>query len=324
MRRREFMAGLAGAAVWPLPVRAQQSAMPVIAFLTNASFDGWADRRRAFGQALREAGFVEGRNLAIEFHKAEGDDARLSVLAADLVRRRVNVIVTNGSATIVAKSATSTIPIVFLTGADPVDVGVVASLNRPGGNLTGMAALGDSLGPKRLELLREIAPTATDIGVLVNPGNPSNEVQTKDLRAASQILGVRLHLLNASAQQDFDPAFASFVNLRAGALVITVAPLFNNCSEQLAALAAQHAIPAVYQYRNFVAGGGLMSLGTDAAEQYRLLGVYAGRILKGERPADLPVQQSTKVELFINLMTARALGLTVPLTLRARADEVIE
>jgi putative tryptophan/tyrosine transport system substrate-binding protein len=325
MKRRDFIGLLGGAAaVWPLAARAQQPAIPVVALLTNGSFEGFAGRLRGFSQGLNETRFVEGRNLAIEFHQAEGDDDRLSALAAQLVQRRVSVIVTNSIATKAAKAATSTIPIVFFTGADPVEMGWVASLNRPSGNLTGITSLGDSLGPKRLELLHEMAPAATGIGVLVNPTNASNEYQLRDLQAAAGRLGLQLHVLNASAQQDFDTVFGTLVGLRAGGLVIATAPIFNNYSEKLAALALQHAIPAIYQYRDFVAGGGLMSLGSDPAEEYRWLGVYAGRILNGEKPSELPVQQATKVQLTINLKTAKSLGLTVPLTLLGRADEVIE
>jgi putative ABC transport system substrate-binding protein len=286
MRRRDFIAGLGGVAAWPLAARAQQSGMPVIAFLTNASFEGLADRLRVFREGLRETGLVEGRNVTIEFHEAKGDNDRLPALAAELVRRRVNVIVTNGSATESAKAATSTIPIVFLTGADPVELGFVASLNRPGGNLTGVTTLGDTLGPKRLQRLHEMVPAATDIGVLVNPTNGSNEFQLRDLQAAAQILGLHLHVLNASAPQDFDTVFATLVRLRAGGLVIATAPIVNNNLEKLGELAARHAIPAIYQYRDFVAGGGLIGLGPDPTEQYRLLGIYSGRILKGEKPSD--------------------------------------
>jgi putative ABC transport system substrate-binding protein len=324
MRRREFISLLGGVAAWPLAARAQQPALPVIGFLTNATFEGWAERLRAFGQGLGENGFVEGRNLTIEFHQAEGDDGRLSALVADLVRRRVNVIVTNGIATQAAKAATSTIPIVFTTGADPVETGLVASLNRPGGNLTGVTALGDSLGPKRLELLHEILPSATDIGVLLNPGNASNEYQLRDLQAAAKTLGVQLHVLDASTIKDFETVFTTLVRLRAGGLVIATAPIFNNYSDKLAALAARHSIPAIYQYRDFVAEGGLMSLGADPSEQYRWLGAWASRILKGEKPSDIPINQATKIQLIINLKTAKALGITVPLALLTRADEVIE
>jgi putative ABC transport system substrate-binding protein len=323
MKRRTFIALVGGAAAWPLAARAQQPAMPVIGFLTNASFEGWADRLRAFGEGLRENGFVDGRNVAIEFHQAEGNDDRLSALAAALAQRRVNVIVTNGIATTAAKAATSTIPIVFFTGADPVEMGMVGSLNRPGGNLTGVTSLADTLGPKRLEELHEMVPAATDIGVLVNPGNGSNEFQLRDLQAAARTLGLHLYVLNASTQQDFDAVFGTLVSLRAGGLVIATAPIFTNNSEKLGALAVRHAIPAIYN-RDFVAGGGLMGLGGDPIDQYHWLGVYAGRILKGEKPSDLPIYQATKIQLIINTKTAKALSLTVPLALLARADEVIE
>jgi putative ABC transport system substrate-binding protein len=325
MKRRQFITLVGGAvAAWPLAAGAQQPRLPVIGFLTNATFEGWAERLRAFGQGLAENGFVEGRNLTIEFHQAEGDDGRLAALVAELVRRRVNVIVTNGIATQAAKAATSTIPIVFTTGADPVETGLVASLNRPGGNLTGVTALGDSLGPKRLELLHEILPAATDVGVLFNPGNASNEYQLRDLQAAAKTLGVQLHVLDASTIKDFETIFATLVRLRAGGLVIATAPIFNNYSDKLAALAARHSIPAIYQYRDFVAEGGLMSLGADPSEQYHWLGVWASRILKGEKPSDIPINQATKIQLIINMKTAKALGLTVPLALLTRADEVIE
>jgi putative ABC transport system substrate-binding protein len=269
-------------------------------------------------------GFVEGRNVALEFHEARGDNDRLSALTAELVRRRVSVIVTNGIATQVAKAATSTIPIVFGTGADPVEMGMVASLNRPGGNLTGVTGLGDMLGPKRLETLHKVAPAATDIGVLVNPGNASNAFQLRDLQAAAQILGLRLHVLDATTSQDFDAVFESLAKLRAGGLVIATAPIFNNYSEKLAALAVRHAIPAIYQYPEFVAAGGLISLGSHPTESARWIGIYAGRILKGEKPSELAVQQVTKIQLIINLKTARVLGLTVPESILVRADEVIE
>jgi putative ABC transport system substrate-binding protein len=325
MRRREFIAGLGGAAAWPwTQARAQQPMLPVIAFLTNASFEGWADRLQAFGGGLREKGFIEGRNVAIEFHQADGDSDRLSALIADLVRRRVSVMVTNGNATMVAKAATTTIPIVFTAGGDPVEMGVVVSLNRPGGNLTGVVALGDSLGPKRLELLHEVAPAATDVGVLVNPGNLSNDVQLRDLNTAARTLGVQLHVVSASSQQDFDTVFRSLIKLHVGGLVIATAPLFNNSSSHLGPLAIQYAMPAIYQYRDFAAAGGLMSLGADPLEIYRWLGIYTGRILNGEKPSELPIYQATKIEVIVNLKTARTLGLAVPLPLLGRADEVIE
>jgi putative tryptophan/tyrosine transport system substrate-binding protein len=325
MRRREFIAGLGGAAAWPLAARGQQrQTMSVIAFLTNATFEGFGYRLRAFKQGLGEIGYVEGRNVTIELHEAKGDLDRLSTLAAELVRRRVNVIVTNGNATQTAKAATSTIPIVFTTGADPVETGVVASLNRPGGNLTGVTALGDSLGPKRLELLHQVVPAGTDIGVLVNPPNISNAFQLRDLQAAAQTLDLKLHLMEASTPQDFETVFASLVRLRAGGLVIVTAPMFNNYGGELGALATRHTTPAIYQYREFVAGGGLMSVGGDPTEPYRWLGVYSGRILKGEKPSELPVQQVTKIQLILNAKTAKALRLTIPETLLATADEVIQ
>jgi putative ABC transport system substrate-binding protein len=325
MKRREFIAGFAGAAAaWPLAARAQQSRTPVIALLADATFEGFGYRLRAFRQGLGATGYVEGRNVTIELHEAKGDLDRLSALAAELAQRRVNVIVTNGTATLTAKAATSTIPIVFTTGADPVEMGMVASLNRPGGNLTGVTALGDSLGPKRLELLHQVIPAATDIGVLVNPPNLSNAFQLRDLRAAAQTLGLKLHVLDASTPQDFDTIFESLVRLRASGLVIATAPIFNNNSDKLAELAVRHAMPAIYQYREFVVGGGLMSVGGDPTEPYRWLGVYSGRILKGEKPSELPVQQITKIQLILNTKTAKDLGLTIPETLLATADELIQ
>jgi putative ABC transport system substrate-binding protein len=323
MRRREFIAGL-GAAAWPMTARAQQPAVPVVAFLTNATFEGLEDRLRVFREWLRETGFVDGRNVAVEFHEAKGDGARLSALAAELVRRRVNVIVANGSAPDAARAATSTIPIVFLTGADPVELGYVASLNRPGGNLTGVTGLGDILGPKRLDLLHKVVPAATDIGVLVNPPNGSNAFQLRDLEGAAKILGLKLHVLASSTAQDFESVFESLVRMRAGGLVIATAPIFNNNLAKLGALASRHAIPAIYQYYDFAAGGGLIALGADWTEQYRWLAIYAGRILKGEKPSELPVQQATKIQLIFNTKTAKTLSLTIPETLLATADEVIQ
>jgi putative ABC transport system substrate-binding protein len=324
MRRREFIAGLGGAALWPLVARAQQSRTLVISFLNNASFEGWTDRLRAFSQGLRETGFVEGRNLAIEFHQADGELDRLTALATDLTRRRVNVIVTNGSATLIAKAATATIPIVFFTGANPVELGYVASLNQPGNNLTGVTGLGDALGPKRLQLLHEIVPAATDIGVLVNLGNASNEFQLRDLQAAAKILNLQLRIVNVSTKQDFETGFEGLVRMRVEGLVSTTAPIFNNNVEEIASLAARHRLPAIFQYRAFAAGGGLMALGDDLTEQYRWMGVYTGRILNGEKPSELPVQQATKIQLFVNRTTATALGLTIPVPLLVTAEEVIE
>jgi putative ABC transport system substrate-binding protein len=326
MRRREFITLLGGATVaWPLAVRAQQPAMPVIGFLNSASPVGaYAVRVRAFRQGLNETGYVEGKNVTIEYRWAEGQYDRLPALAADLVRRQVNVIVANSPAAVVAKAATTTIPIVFDSGTDPVKLGLVASLNRPGGNVTGVSNLNLELGPKRMDLLRELIPTAATIALLVNPANPGAATLSKDMQAAASSLGRQLHVLHASTERDFDSIFATVVQLRAGALVIGSDPFFISRSEQLAALALRHAVPTVFEYREFTAAGGLVSYGGDTKEPYRLVGVYTGRILKGEKPANLPVQQSTKIELIINLKTANALGLTVPQGLLSRADDVIE
>jgi putative ABC transport system substrate-binding protein len=328
MQRREFITLLGGAAAaWPLAARAQQPAMPVIGFLGSASPDLYAIRLRAFRQGLKEAGYVEGQNVAIEYRWAEGQYDRLPALAAELVHRQVDVIAAAGGtpSAVAAKAATATIPIVFAVSADPVKIGLVASLNRPGGNLTGITSLNVEVGPKRLELLRELLPTATVIALLVNPTNPSlAEPFTRDLKAAASTLGLQLHVLQASTEQDFDRVFADLVRMRAGGLVIMPDNFFITRSEQLAALSLRHAVPAIFEFRPFVAAGGLISYASDETEYYRLVGVYAGKILKGEKPADLPVVQSTKVELLLNLKTAKALGITVPLPLSGRADEVIE
>ena len=328
MRRREFISILGGAAVaWPVAARAQQPAMPVIGFLGSESHDVWASRLRAFRQGLSETGYVEGQNVAIDYRWAEGENNRLSALAADLVRRRVHVITTPGStpATLAAKAATATIPIVFYVGGDPIELGLVASLNRPSGNLTGVTTLTSEVGPKRLQLLYELVPTATIVGLLVNPTSPAlSEAATRDLQAAARTLGVQLRVLHASAERDFDAVFSTLVQQRVGALVIVNDALFGTRVEQLASLAIRHAIPAVYQFREFAAAGGLISYGTGFIDAFRQAGVYTGRILKGEKPDDLPVQQTTKAELIINLKTAKVLGLTVPTGLLVRADEVIE
>jgi putative tryptophan/tyrosine transport system substrate-binding protein len=327
MKRREFITLLGGAAAWPLAARAQQQAMPVIGFLGSASPDRWAGRMRAFHQGLSETGYAEGRNVAVEYRWAEAQNDRLGPLAAELVGRQVTVIVTPGStpAALAAKGATTTIPIVFEVASDPVELGLVTSLARPGGNITGVTSLNAEVGPKRLELLHELVPTATVVGLLVNPTNPNlAELTTKNLHAAARSLGLKMHILHASADRDFDTVFATLNQLRAGALVIGTDPFFSSRLEQLATLTARHAVPTVYQFREFTAAGGLMSYGGSLTDTFRAAGVYTGRILKGDKPADLPVQRTTKVELFLNLRTAKVLGLEVPRTLIARADEVIE
>ena len=298
--------------------------MPVIGFLGTDTADLRRGQLHAFRKGLSEAGYEDGRNVTIEYRWAEGQYDRLSTLAVDLVERQVTIIVANGPAAIAAKAATTTIPIVFVVGFDPVTLGLVPSLNRPGGNLTGVSNLNVELVPKRLELLHELVPTASIIAFLVNPTNPNAETLSKDARAAAQHLGLQLHVLHASAERDFDPAFATLAQLRAGALVIGSDGFFVGQSERLAALTARHAVPTVFQSREFAAAGGLMSYSASNTEAYRLMALYVGRILKGEKPADLPIQQSTKIDLVINLRTAKALGLTVPLIMQMTADEVIE
>jgi putative tryptophan/tyrosine transport system substrate-binding protein len=325
MRRREFITLLGGAAAaWPLAARAQQPAMPVVGFLGSTSPEH-AHIVRAFRQGLSETGYVEGRDVAIEFRWADSQYDRLPVMAAELVRRQVAVLVAGAfPAALAAKTATTTIPIVFSIGVDPVAFGLVTSLNRPGGNITGVTNLNLDLGPKQLEVLHELVPTATVLAALVNPTNPNAEMHARDLQTAAGTLGVQLHVLHASAERDFDTVFAAMVELRASGLVIGSDAFLTSRGAQLGALSLRHAVPAINQFREFAASGGLLSYGSSITDAYRRVGVYTGRILKGEKPADLPVQQSSKVELIINLKTAKALGLIVPLALLGRADEVIE
>jgi len=326
VRRRDFIKGIVGSTVvWPLAARAQQSAMPVIGYLGPGSAQSDAFRVTGFRQGLKEAGYVEGQNLTIEYRWAEDHIDRLPALAADLVRHQVVVIVaTSASASLAAKAATKTLPIVFETAGDPVKLGFAGSLSRPGGNLTGVTQLGEEQAPKRLELLRELVPTARVIALLVNPAESLSESQVPASLAAAKTLGLELQVLHASIERDFDAAFEKLTELRAGGLAIGGAAFFTGHIEQLAALTVQHRMPAIYQRREFAAAGGLMSYGTDIAETHRLVGIYAGRVLKGEKPADLPVQQATKVELYVNLKTAKTMGITVPISLLGRANEVIE
>jgi putative tryptophan/tyrosine transport system substrate-binding protein len=328
MRRRKFISLLGGAAAaWSLGARAQQPpAMPVIGFLNAFSVQGAAKRLAAFLKGLAENGYVEGRNVAIEYRWAESQFDRLPAMMADLVHRQVAVIAaTTTPAALAAKAATTTIPIVFETGTDPVQLGLVDSLSRPGGNVTGITNLSVEIGPKRLELLHELVPAARVIGLLVNQADTAlAQAQLRAIQSAANTLGLELQVLNASTEREFDVAFANLIRLRAGGLVISPDFAFTRGMEQLATLTIRHSVPAVYLYREFAAAGGLMSYGPDMTETYRMAGIYTGRILKGEKPADLPVQQVTKVGLYINLKTAKALGITVPLPLSGRADELFE
>jgi putative ABC transport system substrate-binding protein len=328
VKRRKFITLLGGAAAaWPLAARAQRPVIPMIGFLGAESRDQFEDRMRAFLKGLSETGYAEGQNVAIEFRWAEGRYDRLPELASDLVRRQVSVIVALGSApaALAAKVATGTIPIVFFTGGDPLQLGLVASLSRPGGNLTGVTSLNVEVGPKRVELMHQVVPTTPLMALLVNPTSPDlTEATIKDADAAARTLGLKIDVLHASTEGDFDTVFATLAQHRAGALVIGPDAFFISRGEQLGALALRYAVPAIFQYRPFAAAGGLMSYGSSIAESHRLAGAHTGRVLKGEKPADLPVHRVTKVEMILNLKTAKALGLTVPLPLLGRADEVIE
>jgi putative ABC transport system substrate-binding protein len=327
MKRRDFITLVGGAAVGlPLAARAQQPVLPVAGFLSSYSSNPFGQRLLdVFRQGLSETGYVEGRNVAIESRWADGQYDRLPALTADLVRRQVAVIAaTAGSATPEVLKEAATTPVVFQTAGDAVAQGLAASFNRPGGNLTGVTSLNVEVGPKRMELLRELVPAATSIAVLVRPKDPNSGNQSRDLQQAARTLGLQLHEVTANAESDFEAAFATLARVRAGALMISIDALLISRSEELAALCVRHAVPAIYSFREFAAAGGLVSYGGSLPESYRLVGAQVGRILRGERPATLPVQQATKVELVINLKTAKALGLSVPLTLLGRADEVIE
>ena len=329
MRRRDFIKGIVGSAAVaarPFAARAQQAAMPVVGFLGTRSPDDSADLVAAFRAGLSETGFVEKRNVVIEFRWAEDQYGRLPMLAADLVAHQVAAIAATGGtpAGLAAQAATSKIPIIFLTGADPVQIGLVNSLNRPDGNLTGVAVLNTTLAPKQLELLRELAPKVTLVAFLTNPKNPITKSNTHDVQTAADTTGQQILVLSAGNDSDLDNAFAALVQQKAEALLVQADPLFNARADKIVALATRYAIPAIYQSRDFPAAGGLMSYGTNLADAYRLVGVYTGKILQGAKPTDLPVQQLVKVQLIINLRTAKALGLNVPNTLIGRADEVIE
>jgi putative ABC transport system substrate-binding protein len=326
VRRRDFIKVIAGSAVaWPLAARAQQPAMPVVGFLNSASADGYATMASAFKQGLKETGYVEGHNVAIEYRWADDQYDRLPALAADLIRKRVTVIFANGPSVVAAKAATTTIPIIFLTGDDPVRLGFVASFNRPGGNATGIAILSGELAAKRLELLRALVPQARTIAVLINPDyRPVSQRFKADIEAAARALGLMIEFLQANNEGEIIGAFNSFGQTRPGALLVGPGPFLDSRRELLVTLAAQRAIPAAYETRATAVAGGLVSYGADVEDAYRQAGIYTGRVLKGENPANLPVFQATKFELVINLRTAKALGLDVPLGLTAAADEVIQ
>jgi putative ABC transport system substrate-binding protein len=327
LQRRDFITLVGGTAAWPLAARAQQPAMPVVGYLNAGSAEANRDVVQAFRKGLSETGYVEGQNVAVEYRWAEGQYDRLPDMANDLVRRRVAVIVTplSTAATFAAKAATTTIPIVFSTGIDPVQAGLVLTLNRPGGNATGFVTMNNEIGAKRLQLLRELLPAAARFAVLVNPTTPLvAEPVIKDLQAAASVIGRPIEILTASTNRDIDAAFANLVQKRVDALLVSPDLFFGTRSAQILTLAARHVVPVIYAGREFAEAGGLMSYGTSRTDPYRYAGIYTGRILKGEKPADLPVQRPTKFEFVINLQTARILGINVPATLLAQADEVIE
>jgi putative tryptophan/tyrosine transport system substrate-binding protein len=324
MQRRAFIAGIAATTAWTTIGRAQQ-ALPVVGFLNVASPAGYSKYLAAFRDGLKESGYVEGQNVAIEYRWAEGRYDRLPDMAADLVRRQVSVIAANTPANLIAKAATSTIPIVFTTAGDPVQLGLVASLSRPGGNTTGVSQLNVEIGPKRLELAHQLMPSATVVGILLNPGDPLRAAKLlKDAESAAARLGLQLDVLRAVTDLEIETAITNFGRLKAGVLVIGPDAMFNSKSALLAELTLRNAVPAIYQYNEFASAGGLISYGGSIEESYRWAGIYAGKILKGAKPSELPVQQSTTVELIVNLKTAKALGITVPLSLLSRADQVIE
>ncbi|HEX3115667.1 MAG TPA: ABC transporter substrate-binding protein [Bradyrhizobium sp.] len=325
LKRRQFMTFLLGAAAArPLAAQAQQPALPVVGFLNSRGAGENETILVAFRRGLQEAGYIEGQNVTIEYSWADNHYDRLPMLAADLVGRRVAVIVSNGPPIKTVKAATSTIPIVFAVGFDPLAFGLVSSLSRPGGNLTGVSILDVEIGPKRLELLRELIPTATVVALLVNPTTPAAEAIARDVQAAARVLGLQLHVLHAANDRDFDAVFATLAQLRADALIIGGDPFFTSRSRQLGELTLARRVPAIYEFHEFAAAGGLISYGTSLADAYRQVGTYTGRILKGEKPSDLPVQQATKVELILNLKTAKAFDIAVPNSLLGRADEIIE
>ncbi len=324
MKRRDFITLVGGAAAWPLAARAQQPAMPVVGFVRSTSLAPFQNLVVAFGDGLKEAGFVAGQNVAVEYRYAENQRDRLPALVAELLGIPVAVLVVNSGAAAAAKAATTTVPIVFAAGADPVKDGLVASLNRPGGNITGVSWLGAQVGAKRLELLRQIVPKTTTIGMLEDLNSPGTEAERTDVQAAAQAIGLQLIIIDVNNDRDIETAIASFVQRGAGALLVGAGAFLTSKRKNIAALAARHAIPAMYVEREGAVAGGLMSYGPSQSEAYRQAGIYAGRILKGEKPADLPVMQSTKFEFVLNLKTAKALGLTVPMIMQMTADEVIE